>query len=316
MSLPLESPAQQRLASDLLAWGEDRPVAPPGVAAELHRELQRGLAEHRDAVTAAASARRDGRLLLTRTTLERAVCDGWQLEPEPFEHTWENVRSHLVIAAIVEDWGRDREVAIEPVVADVWQQEASRQPGDPGSRSAWLNTCGEPERLQAEVVDLVATFREVWPRIPAEVLVSDLRRTHTRRLARGRVVLRGTTDVVLDSHRRDDRARALVVDLRTGLPRPDRDRRSARFSALLWALQTGRLPFRWASFHVPEGRVEVEDLDVERLRDVVADLVDAVAQLGRIADLQPGAADHELRLSGGPWCDHCRRQAGCPQAVG
>ncbi len=314
MSLPLESPAQQRLADDLLAWGEDRPVAAPGVAAELRGELQRGLAEQHDAVAAAASARRDGRVWLTRTTLERAVCDGWQLEPEPFEHTWENVRSHLVVAAIVEDWGRDRRVAIDAVVADVWRQEASRQPGDPGSRSAWLNACEDPQRLRAEVAELVATFREVWPRIPGEVLVSDLRRTHTLRLARGRVVLRGTTDVVLDSHRQDDRARALVVDLRTGLPRPGRDRRAARFSALLWTLHTGRLPFRWASFHVPEGRVEVEDLDVEVLRDVVASVVDAVIQLGRIADLRPGASDHELRLSGGTWCDHCRRRVACPEA--
>lgn len=315
-SLPGDTPAQRRLAAELLAWGGDRPAAQPELVAELHAELEQALRRRAPGLEQLAASRREGRLVVTRTRLERTVCDGWQLEPEPFRHTWQNVRSHLAIAAIVRDWERARRDAPEEVVARVWDEEASRRPGDPSSRSAWLNACRERERLSDEVAGLLRVVREVWPPLPPQRFSVQLRGTREVTLADERLVLRGTPDVVLDSPFHDDRARALVVDLRTGLPRPVEDRLAVRFDALLVALATGRPPFRWAGFHVTDGRVEHEDLAAAPLRAVSARIVEAVDQWLRLQPLAPGAADHELQLAGGRWCRYCRRRPDCPLAVG
>ncbi len=102
-------------------------------------------------------------------------------------------------------------------------------------------------------------------------------------MADGRVRLQGTLDLLVDSHRRDDRARALVVDFKTGMPRSDHDRAEVRFYALLTALATGRLPFRWATFYVTEGRPEAEDLHDAHLDATIRRVVDAVRQAARLA---------------------------------
>ncbi|MFP4634574.1 MAG: PD-(D/E)XK nuclease family protein [Nitriliruptoraceae bacterium] len=315
-SLPGGTPAQQRLAADLLAWGGDRPAAQPELVSGLRAELDQALRRRLTELEQLAASRRDERLVITRTLLERTVCDGWQLEPEPFGHTWENVRSHLAVAAIVRDWERQRSDAPEAVVARVWDEEASRRPGDPTSRSAWLNACRQRDLLSEEVAGLVRVVREVWPPLPPQRLTVQLRGTREVPLVDGKLVLRGTPDVVLDSPVRDDRARALVVDLRTGLPRPAEDRLAVRFDALLVALETGRAPFRWASLHVTDGRVEYEDLAAAPLRAVVDGIVETVDQLLRLQPLAPGVPDHELRLAGGSWCRYCRRRRHCPLAVG
>ena len=94
--------AQARVVSDVLAWGVQRPVPPPGLADRL-------LARTTDAIGAWIEARerrgeqRARPLLVTKTRLSRLVCDGLQREPAPYVHAWANVRGTLVHAAIESD---------------------------------------------------------------------------------------------------------------------------------------------------------------------------------------------------------------------
>lgn len=315
MELSPTTPAQERFAAEVLAWGAPRPPAGEDLVAGLRTRLEQTLERRRPGIDELADRQRDGRVVVGRTTLERTVCDGWQLEPEPYRHTRDNVRAHLAVAAVVRDWERQRRTPPRSVVAEVWQEEASRRPGDPSSRSAWLNACDDPDGLSDEVAELVGVTRQVWPVLPTDRVELRLQRPLAVTLAGGRVVLRGTPHVVVDSPVRDDRARALVVDLRTGMPRPASDRRAVRFDALLVALTDGRAPFRWASFHVTDGRAEHEDLAAGPLHAVADEVMAAVDQLLRLSPLEPGAHDAQLELQGGPWCGGCRRRLRCPVAV-
>jgi hypothetical protein len=110
---------------------------------------------------------------------------------------------------------------------------------------------------------------------------------------------RGRLDLLLDSRHRDDRASALVVDFKTGVPRSDHDRAEVRFYALLAALATGRMPFRWATFYVAEGRPEAEDLHGPTLEATVLRVLHAVRQAARLAAVGEGRAPRGCRAGSG-----------------
>jgi hypothetical protein len=244
-----DTPARARLAATLLAWGGPRPLVPVALAAELRRPFERAAEElpPGGAVTRTAG---------------RAVADG-RVPASPFVHDRANVRGVLAQAAVERDLLAGHREASGAVVAAVWDEAASRSPGDPRSRSWWLNHLAPAETadLRAELVDLLDGFREVWPALPADRVVVRPGRAVQVELVHGRVRLRGRIGPRIDSVRTDDRARVLLLDLRTGRPRPDRDRHRLRQLALLETLATGRPPFRWASLHLTDGRAEVEDLD-------------------------------------------------------
>ena len=310
--LALDHPARQHLARDLLGWGEPRPRPPEGLTAQLRAELESELtAAGLHEVTSGAPG---DRVTITKTRLERLACDGWQRDPRPYEHTRANVRGSLAHAVIARDWEESRTRPAEHVVAAVWQAEASRRPGDPASLSWWLNH--QPPQvasdLRREVAELLETFREVWPPLPRGRVVLRVERPIELHLAKGRVVLRGVPDLVLASPVRDERARTLVVDLKTGRPRPEQDRQELRFYALLVALADDRPPFRWASFYVTEGRSEVEELRADTLEAAVRRVVDGVRQLLRLAS---DPDDTELVIRAGAWCAYCRREPDCTVAA-
>jgi hypothetical protein len=310
--LDLHHPARRLLAERLLGWGEPRPVVPHGALTELHAHLEAGLEDLGAELRTAAAGARGRRLLVTKTALDRLACDGWQRDPRPFAHDRPNVRGTLTHRAIEQDWSEGRAAAAADVVARVWHAEATRRPGDPSSLSRWLNerSGDEAAELRAEVADLLDGFREVWPPLPTGRVVARVERPVELSLAGGLVVLRGVPDLVLDSTRRDGHARSLVVDLKTGRPRSQHDRHELRFYALLVALADGRLPFRWATFYVTEGRAEPEDLGLDALQATVRRVLDGVRQLVRIAD-----ADAQLQLRAGGWCGSCLREHDCEEAV-
>lgn len=307
--------ARARLRDELLAWGRPRPAVDHHGVAALRDRLEEELAALGDDLDAAATATGRRQLVVTKSRLDRLSCDGWQREPAPFVHDTANVRGTLAHKAIERDLdaaGQRRPAA--EVVARAWHELAVRSPGDPASVSAWLNTREEADAaaLRAEVTGLLETFREVWPELPPQAVQV---RTESRldvRLAGGRVRLQGTLDLLLDSPRRDDRARSLVLDFKTGIPRSEHDRAEVRFYALLTALATGRWPFRWATFYVTEGRPEVEDLHPPTLDATVRRVVDAVRQAARLRAVQDGVAEERLR--GGLWCRNCRRETVCEVA--
>jgi hypothetical protein len=309
--LDLDHPARERLADRLLGWGQPRPVVAHEQVGDLRASLETGLAELGEDLQQVADAARGRRLMVTKSALDRLACDGWQRDPRPYEHQRANVRGTLTHRAIERDWDEGRRAAPRDVVERVWHAEATRRPGDPASLSRWLNDLPAEEagELRVEVADLLAGFREVWPPLPADRVVARVERPIQFPLAGGLVVLRGVPDLVLDSRRLDDRARSLVVDLKTGRPRSEHDRHELRFYALLVALHDGRLPFRWATYYVTEGRAEPEDLRVATLEATVRRVLDGVRQLLRVAGEDAG-----LRLRGGAWCAFCLREHDCDEA--
>lgn len=311
------TPARDRLVHGLLGWGQPRPQLPPGLARDLLGILENGLAELRPELPDVAAQHRGGRVSITKTTLDRFSCDGLQLAPAPFEHTPANVRGVLAHEAIAADLAGARTLTSDELVAAVWHDAASRRPGDPRSRSAWINRLPAADAvvMRAEVGDLVETFREVWPPLPPEAVHLRIDRAVEIPLAGRRVVLRGAPDLVIESRRDDDRARSLLVDLKTGRPRAEHDRQELRFYALLLTLHEGRPPFRWATFYVTEGRSEAEELRPEVLESIARRVVDTVAQLVRLHGVAPDAPEDELRLAAGMGCYSCLRRPGCSVAA-
>jgi hypothetical protein len=263
-----DTPARARLAAALLAWGRPRPLVPVGLAAELRQVLRHGAQQLSSGNTVTVTA---GRPIVPVPG-----------PATPFVHDRGNVRGALTQAAVERDLLDAHRGPTAAVVGAVWDEAASRAPGDPRSRSWWLNHLPRPQAddLRAELVDLLDGFREVWPALPAAgVVVRPARTVHLDLLA-GRVSLRGRIGPRIDSVRVDDRARVLLLDLRTSRPRPDHDRRRLRELALLETLATDRPPFRWASLHLTDGRAEVEDLDPEVLQVTAR----SVAERFRLAD--------------------------------
>ncbi len=316
-AIDTSTPARDRLVHGLLGWGQPRPEAPPGLSRDLLGILENGLAELRPELLDVAAQGRGARLSVTKTTLDRLSCDGLQLAPAPFEHTPANVRGVLAHEAIAADLAGARTLPSDELVEVVWQDAASRSPGDPRSRSAWINRlpAADAVAIRAEVGDLVEAFREVWPPLPPEAVQLRIERAVEVPLAGRKVVLRGVPDLVIGSRRDDDRARSLLVDLKTGRPRAEHDRQELRFYALLLALHEGRPPFRWATFYVTEGRSEAEELRPEILESTARRVVDTVAQLIRLDGVAPDAPEDELRLAAGMGCYSCLRRPDCSVAA-
>ena len=321
MSPPLDAPdtstpARQRLVTRVLAWGEERPQVPRGLADELRRRLADGFAKHGATRTEAVGDGLARPVVVTRSLVRRLSCDGWQLEPEPYVHTYANVRGVLVREAILTDVVQGREATVPQRVDGVWRAEASRRPGDPASRSAWLNACtpGQARAIRDEVAAAVDVFREVWPPLPSERVRHHVDERVTVRPGDGGVTLRGAPAWRMSSTVVDERARELLVDVRAGLPQAGHDRDDVRFDALLTTLARGRPPFRWVTYYATEGRTETEDFDAGVLHRTADRVVDTVGQLTRLADEVPGAPEERLRLRGGPWCRFCRRRTGCTRA--
>jgi len=306
--------AQARVVSDVLAWGATRPLPPPELADRL-------LARTTSAIGAWIEARerrgeqRSRPLLITKTRLSRLVCDGLQRDPAPYVQAWANVRGTLVHAAIESDVDGARSRPVDQVVEAAWHRLATDRPGDPSSVGAWLNARDAQERdtMLAESSTLLSGFREVWPDLAAAPI--RVRTEHRMVVTIGgrSVQLQGVPDLLIDSTVEDGRARALLIDLKTGMPRGQRDRDELRFYALLATLRGGTPPFRWATLYVTEGRIEHEDLSEAVLATAADRVADAVLQAVRLLDAEPEGPGE--RLAGGAWCAGCRRAPTCPVAV-
>jgi hypothetical protein len=308
------TPAQERVVEEVLAWGAERPLPPEGFAERLLALLTvavGGWIELRRQRPELAARP----LLVTKTRLSRLVCDGLQRDPEPYVHAWANVRGTLVHAAIEADIDGGRDLPVAGVVERAWHRLATDRPGDPSSIGAWLNARDGAERtlLLSESAALLEGFREVWPELKGVPLRVRTEQRFVVPLGGRAVRLQGIPDLVVESPVDDGRARRLIVDLKTGMPRGQRDRDELRFYALLATLAGGPPPFRWATFYVTEGRIEHEDLSDAVLVAAAQRVSDAVLQAVRLGGTDKDAVAE--RLAGGPWCRGCVRRADCPEAA-
>jgi hypothetical protein len=306
--------AQERLVDELLAWGSPRPLVPEGLAERLLGRMTQAVGEWLD--LRANRAPGTGRpLLITKTRLTRLTCDGLQREPVPYVHAWANARGTLTHAAIELDVDGSRVSASEQVAQAAWRRLATDRAGDPSSLAAWLNARDDGERtlLLEETTALLDGFREVWPHLAGTVVDVHTELRLVTELGGGAIRLQGVPDIIVASRLRDQHARTLIVDLKTGMPRGQQDRDELRFYALLATLRDGLPPFRWATLYVTEGRIEHEDLSEGVLAAAAERVADGVRQASRIARVE--LASDEERLLAGAWCSRCQRESRCPVAA-
>ncbi len=260
--------AQQRMLEEVLGWGQERPALPPGLLGALQARLRASVRVPRsdpDAVSLHLGA------------ILRADAAGGT----PLHHDRDTVRGILLARAFARDVDARHSDPLDRLVARLADELAGERPGDPSSASAWLNAAGADTitHLRQELVGVLTDIRSLWPVLDQVHLQVQVRPALRVEVAPGPTVVTARPDLVLDSNRVDDRARSLVVVTRTGMPRPREDQRRARATALLSALATGRVPFRWVTLHLTDGRAEWEDLDHDILLDTAQHVGERVSQL-------------------------------------
>lgn len=302
MSLDLRTPAHERLVHELLGWDDARPVADPGLRDQLHADLTEGLAPLADQVPPGE------RLFLSKSRVSSLVCDGRYLDQQdsPFEWSPQLAGGKLAHRAIELDQAGGRAASPDEIVAHAWHEMATSV----GSLADWLNGLGaiEASALRHTAEQRVTDFRDTWPVLPAQAHLRLEQRIDATFLD-GRVLVTGTPDLTVGGVR-DDRARMLLVDLKTGRRNPMVERQDLRLYALLATLKYGLPPFRWATYYVSEGAWDLEDLDAVLLHGAVRRLVDAATRAATLEFHRP--AEDDLRLVGGAWCRFCGRRETCP----
>ncbi len=304
------TPAQARVRDELLAWEDDRPRIDPDLALELRAALEdgaRAVFQRYGLDDQGNDGDRYGDTVwVSKSRLDRLVCDGLYraaLE-EPFTYNTTIAIGTLAHRAIELDHAARRAQPPEAIVERAWH-EAVTQPGD--ALALFANGLDEIDAaaLRQEVEQLLVEHRDVWPPLPSQLHVRAEQSVRVELLG-GRVVLMGTPDLLV-GRVRDDRARMLLVDLKTGLRRPEVERQELRFYALLLTLKYGQPPFRWAVHYVAEGAWDAEDFRPELLDTAVRRTLDSIDQAVRLRD-----EDAEERLRVGRWCRFCPRRDGCP----
>lgn len=271
MSAPARPPtttaAQARVVDEVLAWGRPRPLVPAGLVEALMQRLDAAVAA---GIDVAAESRPGRRVLAVRAL----VAAGTMGRDGPLVHDRATVRGILLGQSFARDVERRHVGPPRAVVAAVADELAAERPADPASASAWWNAAGSALRagLLDEIGDVLADVRTLWPPLPGDHLEVAVRPQVRVAVGGGSVLLSARPDLVLDSPRRDDHARAMVVVTRTGMPRPSQDRALTRATALVHTLSTGRPPFRWVVLHLTDGRLEVEELDPQVLLDTAASI--------------------------------------------
>lgn len=308
----------RRTLDSVFAWGTPPPSAPAGLADELATFISTHLASEQVRLQRLAEKQYGRRILLTKSKLSRLSCDGLQNDPVPYTHNWNNVRGVLVHAVIAQDLRERRTRDVIDVLRHIWRAHATDRPGDPNSLAAWLNAQSRDDaKMMAEqICQQVEIHRTVWPLLDETNAQIVPEHTIDVTIPGLPVALRGVPDLVVNSTTTDTAARSVVIDWKTGLPRPELDREDARFYALMFTLANGKPPKRWATFYIAEGRAEVEEFRPELLFLAAAKTVDTARQLLRLAMVDDGNDENDIfTIRGGSWCRFCARQSHCDSAV-
>lgn len=294
------TPAQQRVLDELLAVGAPRPVPDATLAGRLREHLEAELAPVAERIPAGEQ------LVLNKSRLAALVCDGRYLDLLEGDFAWtvEMVRGKLAHLAIDLDWFTGRDGDAHELVSRAWADLAARSP----SLATFLAELHpvDAAALHHEAVSLVTEFRDLWPALPRS-WATRLEASVAASFAGRRIQVRGRPDLILGTARRD-RTEVIVIDLKTGWRRPQRDRHDLRLYALLLTLKYGIAPFRVGTYYVTEGAWDVEAVTESTLEAAVRQVVDGAAHAARLSygDRQ------QLDLVPGGHCRWCSLAPECP----
>jgi hypothetical protein len=298
------TPVQRRTLDELMRR-DPLPVFDRGLAEDLRTDLECRLAP-------VAGAVGDGQTLWVtkaRLTKLHAQCEGLFLADHHGEGEFE-YSERLAVGAVVH---RAVELAVyarELSDVELVDRAVEQVARDDERFDAYLVEMGAAERasLVGAAVEQVLLFRATFPPFEAawSPAVEPRLKVH---LLGGRVVLSARPDLMLGGVDGEEpmRARRIILELKTGLDRPDHDE-DLRFYALAATLRLGVPPYRVATVLLEDGRWRSQDVTPDLLESAVRRVGNGYA---RVAGLLAG---EEPTLRPGAWCAWCPRSATCPQS--
>jgi len=286
--------AAQRDVIDVLGASRDeRPVFSSDLRARLHDELAESLAP------VIGDVDPDEPLFVNKHRLTMVHgCEArhvYEEATDDFDWTIPRARGTVVHKAV--------ELTINwrgtPNPMDLTDEAMAKIAGDDWSLSVWLRELDEADRaqLRSDVNDQVAAFMECFPPLKRQWRPVTESKSRVELLG-SRAVLSGKVDLTL-GHATGQRAGKVVIDLKTGKPRPEH-RDDLRFYALLETLKIGTPPRLTASYYLDQGRF-IEEPVTEDVLD--AAIGRTVAGITRIRELQaPTAAPVKRPSTSCSWC--------------
>lgn len=282
--------AQQRTFDALIGRGR-APDVPPGLPERLRVRLEQGVAD---------LDLPEPLWLGKRSLAVHPRCEGLfesvLRNEDPFELRRESAAGTLTHRAVHLDVAGERTQDVRTLV----ERAVPDEDRDPRFAAWWRDRdpIDRAEILQEAARDL-ALFRDLFPPIDRHWQPMPEQSLRVK-LAGGRVVLSGRVDLMLG------RTRKLLLDLKTGEPRPDHAE-DMRVYALLATLFFGIPPYRVATVYVGSLECQPEDVTEQTLDHAAGR---AIAAARTAAELL--GAGREAELTPGPWCRWCPRAATCP----
>ncbi len=296
------TPAQQKVADELLCLTEDRPVADPSWAPELRAWIDEALADHVPRI-------REKRLWISKGTISGVLgCEANYVGGRG-EFAWspKTARGDIVHRAVALTAAGSNAEPRDLAWAAIDQAKAH------GSRSlaTWLRGLPAADRvaLAAEALPGVDSWvtnwpplRAAWRPVPEYPVSADL--------AAGRIHVAGRVDLSLGNNRVSSdgemRRRRLLVEVKTGASNPDH-RAEHLLYALVECLMTGVAPWRAATYYTDSG-TWVADMITEELLQVAAGRLAAAVR--RVIELADG---REPMRQAGWQCGFCTLADGCTE---
>ncbi len=295
------TPTQLQVAIELFDRGGPRPTFDPGLAPALRAELETGIAP------LVADRQPDHPLVLAKRPVAQVhTCEGWYRAERETPFGWSALPARGTVAHKAVELSVMLPEACTPI--DLVDRAIERliDSNDRGI-SAWLADApaAEVAEVRGAAADWLAKFQDSFPTIQ-RAWRPRLESSLAVELCGRRVVLRGRVDLALG--RADGQtARVLIVDFKTGRPRPVHTE-DLRFYALLETIRVGIPPFRLATFSLDSGTWVAEDVDESVLAAAVRRTIDAARRLVELEEGRPPA------LRCGPACRWCPAADTCPEA--
>lgn len=293
------TPQQSALAHDLLGLNEAfklreaRPTFSETLGPEFVEELEIALAQEAEGYSS------EEPLWMSKRHLANIFkCEGLYSAEQsmdaytPSPATLRGRISHEATRLIASSPALSKEEAIDHAIASYSERQ--------GKDADYLSQAPAAELAELRALsngDVVAFFST----FPLDFPGSWFSFEHPARvkLCEGRIVLNARYDLAI-GRPRDNTARRLLVDLKTGREWTQEHRADLYFYALVETLVTGVPPFRVASFYMDSARVDQVDIDEDILRSALRRTIDGV---NKIASLTGDWMDASHQA--GPWCKFC-----------